>query len=69
MPGLHRDTYHESDHQLCYKRTNTNISPVEHSDKHIFIDVFRMKGVGRGRGGREVNVLYTKRNVGEQPFL
>lgn len=32
-----RDTNHESDHPLCYKKTNTNISPVEHSDKHIFV--------------------------------
>lgn len=48
MPDFHRATLKESDHQLYYKRTNTNISPMEHSDKHIiFMDVFRME-----RGGR-----------------
>lgn len=28
----------------------------------FFMDVFRIEGVGEGRGGRKVNVLYTKRN-------
>lgn len=64
-----RDTY-ESDHQLCYKRTNTNISPVEHSDKHIFYGcVWDGRGWGKGRGNREVNALCTKRNDRDHPFL
>lgn len=61
---------YESDHQLYYKRTNTNISPMKHSDKHIFLWMcLGWKRMGEGRGGRKVNILYTKRNDRDHPLL